>query len=145
MRCIDNVRRKASRMVRDFEAKYPDAKESYLALKAELIEMGITPDSTYLYIQGHHLFNKVVVPMLTKVCNFLRQERESEISRNAVHGTQRRNELSSYGHSVSDVPIMLRRNTGYTHSAPFERLLSDIRAYLEMPPEASGRKNAWKG
>ena len=135
--CIANVRRKAGRMVGELERRNPDAKESYLALKAELKSMGVSPDSTYLYIQGHHLFNKVAVPMLTKVCNYLRQERENEITRNAVHGTQRRNELSSYGHSVSEVPMMLRRNTGYVESTPFLHLLEDVKAFLKIEDRQS--------
>ncbi len=43
------------------------------------------------------------------------REREDEINRNAVHDTQRRNELSSYGHSTEAIIPMLRRNVGYTN------------------------------
>lgn len=129
---IENVRKKVGRMVAQLQERNPDAKESYLTLKAELKELGVTADSTYLYIQGHHLFNKVVVPIMTKVCNRLRLERENEINRNAIHGTQRRNELSCYENSISDVSSMLRRNTGYMDSPPFQRLLKDIEKFLSQ-------------
>lgn len=130
---IENVRHKVGRKIHQLQQKNPNAKESYLKLKNELKAMGVTPDTTYLYIQGHHLFDNVIVPMLKRITTRLRQERENEINRNAMHGTQRRNELSSYNHSIEDVISMLRRNTGYADSIPFHRLQADIAAYLQRP------------
>ena len=50
------------------------------------------------------------------------REREDEINRNAVHDTQRRNELSSYGHSTEAIIPMLRRNVGYTNAESFPKI-----------------------
>lgn len=61
-------------------------------METDLRRLGVTPATTYLYIQGHHLFDKVVVPMLTMVCTRLIREREQEITRESTHATQRRNE-----------------------------------------------------
>ena len=98
------------------------------AIRNELIEkMGITPETTYLYIQGHHFFDKVVLPILNKICKNLEMEREREIERQAVHDTQRRNELSCYRHSVQDVEQMLKKNTAYMQSGPVRRLNEDIK------------------
>ena len=59
---IANLRHKVGSRIAILQKKNPDAKESYLELKRELIEdYGINPEETYLYIQGHHLFDKVVV------------------------------------------------------------------------------------
>ena len=83
------------------------------------------------YLQGHHLFDNVVVPILKRVCDRLIREREEEINRNAVHDTQRRNELSSYSHSVETIVSMLRRNVGYRNAEPFRKLQEDVRLFLE--------------
>ncbi|MCI6161708.1 MAG: DUF4435 domain-containing protein [Prevotellaceae bacterium] len=132
MQCIQNVRRKAYNKVGWLQKKYPDAKESYLALKKELMEeMGVTPATTYLYIQGHHLFDKVAVPVLDKVCSQLIQEREKEIRCQSVHSTQLRNELASYNHSLQDIPQMLKKNAGYFMSEPFKWIQEDIKTYLD--------------
>lgn len=132
---IDNIRNKVSRRCALLRKRHPDAKESYLALKRELVRLGITPDTTYLYIQGHHLFDKIVVPVMNKVCGVLIREREAEIRRQAVHGTQMRNELSCYSHSVQDIAQMLKKNTGYLLSPAFNRIRGDLERYISAKSE----------
>ena len=122
---------KVGRKVEYLRHRHPEAKESYLRVKDDLKRLGVTADTTYLYIQGHHLFNNVVLPMLNKVCDRLIRERENEISRQSVHGTQRRNELSSYSNSLGDISTLLRKNLGYMDSAPFKRVLADVERYLK--------------
>lgn len=127
---VENVKEKVRRKVNWLMKHHPDAKESYLALKRELVSLGVTPSTTYLYIQGHHLFDKIVMPVMVKVCGILIRERESEIRRQAVHSTQMNNELSCYSHSVQDIEQMLKKNMGYLMSEPFSRMRQDIEKYL---------------
>ena len=134
---IDNLRRKVRNKVNFLQHRHPDAKQSWLDLKKELIEMGVTPDTTYLYIQGHHLFNKVVMPIINKVCSRLVLEREDEIRRQAVHDTQRRNELSCYTNSIQDISQMLKKNMGYMESEPFLRIQKDVEEMLQPHPRAA--------
>ena len=122
---LQRVRRKVGTRVSLLQREYPDAKESYLAVKELLKELGVTADTTYLYIQGHHLFNNVVMPMMKKVCSQLINERQNEISRQSQHNTQRNNELSCYNKSIGDIEGMLKKNLGYVLSEPFQRILGD--------------------
>ncbi len=131
-RSIDHLRKKVSVKIRQLQADFPDNKEEYLKTKERIKSLGVTPETTYLYIQGHHLFDTVVVPILNKVCNRLRQEREDEIARTARHHTQRRNEMSCYEHSLQDITQMLKKNTGYMHSELFLRIQQDIDSYLKI-------------
>lgn len=128
--CISNVRKKVGKRVIQLQRLNPDAKESYLALKEEIKQLGVTADTTYLYIQGHHLYDNVVLPMLKKVCDKLRRERETEIHNKAMHNTQMHNELSSYQHSVQGVDTMLKKNIGYFASPQYQRLKEDIAHFL---------------
>jgi hypothetical protein len=128
---IQNVQRKAYNKVRELQRRFPGNKEAYLKLKDELLALGITPQTTYLYIQGHHLFDTIVAPIMNKVCSLLRQERQNEIYHSKAHGTQKRNEMSCYENSRQDIKRMLKKNTGYVLSAPFRRLQADIARYLE--------------
>ncbi|GAB6982296.1 DUF4435 domain-containing protein [Prevotella dentasini] len=128
---LQNVRRKVGKKVKRLQRQHPDAKQGYLGLKDELRALGVTPQTAYLFIQGHHLFDCVVVPAMKKVCDKLIRERETEINRNAVHSIQRHNELSSYSHSIEEIVPMLRRNVGYMSSEPFRRIKDDIARFLE--------------
>lgn len=127
---LQHLRKKVARKVDTLRHENPGAKESYLAVKEDVKRLGVTPDTTYLYIQGHHLFDKVVSPMMEKVCSALIHQRQTEIAHQSMHSTQRSNELSCYANSLSDVTTMLKKNYGYQSSTPFCRILKDIEEYL---------------
>ena len=128
---IEHMRRKVKTKVHELQRQFPNNKEAYLKVKDDLLALGITPQTTDLYMQGHHLFDTVVAPILTKVCNLLRQERQTEIYRSQAHRTQKRNEMSCYENSQQDVKSMLKKNTGYLQSERFVQLQEDVRRYLE--------------
>ena len=112
--------------VSELQRRYPNMKEEYLKTKDSLLSLGVTQDTTYLYIQGHHLFDGIVVPTMQTVCEDLRRQRETEIRRKAKHVVQLQNELSAYMRSVSDIGEMLKKNLGYTKSEPYKRVLQSI-------------------
>ena len=128
---IEHMRRKVKTKVHELQRQFPNNKEAYLKVKDDLLALGITPQTTYLYMQGHHLFDTVVAPILTKVCNLLRQERQTEIYRSQAHRTQKRNEMSCYENSQQDIKSMLKKNTGYQRASRFVQLQEDMRRYLE--------------
>ena len=128
---LANVRRKVQTKVNELQRLFPNAKEEYLKTKEDIKALGVTAQTTYLYIQGHHLFDTVVSPILSKVCNLLRQERQNEISLAMAHKTQKRNEMSCYENSLQDIKVMLKKNTGYMASEQFRRLQDDVRRYLD--------------
>ena len=135
---IQNVQRKAYNKVRELQRRFPGNKEAYLKTKETIRSLGVTPQTTYLYIQGHHLFDNVVVPILNKVCNRLRQERQDEIARTARHHMQKRNEMSCYEHSLQDIRQTLKKNTGYQLSPLFQRIQQDVEAYLTKGRTSQG-------
>lgn len=128
---VANVRRKVRTKVHELQRLFPGNKEAYLAVKADLLRLGVTPQTTYLYMQGHHLFDTVAAPILSKVCNMLRQERQAEISRSRADVTQKRNEMSCYENSLQDVKAMLKKNTGYVRCSRFAQLQADIARFFE--------------
>ena len=132
---VAHVRHKVGVKIRQLQQLNPNAKESYLKLKQELKDMGVSPDTTYLYIQGHLLFDKIVLPMMKKVCDRLVREREREIQKQSMHHTQYRNELSCYTKSVEDLTGILKRNVGYMRSAPFLKIVSDVEKFLNGKEE----------
>ena len=124
------VRMKAERKARQLAHEHPEFEDEREDLERELAQLGVTPDTTYLYIQGHHLFNKVVAPVMQKVCDTLVQERERQIRAQALHRTQEQTELSCYDSSVERIVPMLKKGTFYQESLPYQRLLDDVARYL---------------
>ena len=128
---LDHLRHKVERKVHYFQQHYPKHRMAVEGLRKELIDLGVKPATTYLYMHGHHVFDTIVAPIMSKVCNMLRQERETEISRTAVHKTQMHNEMSCSENSLADVKTMLKKNMGYMLCPQFLQLQEDIAKYLD--------------
>ena len=122
---------KVGRRLDALRRNYPEGVKAYPKVEASLRSLGVTPQTTYLYIQGHHLFDRVVSPAMTRICTQLIRERENEILRDSMHSTQRRNELSCYSHSVEDVEAMLKKNMGYVLSDVFAHIRADVQHFLD--------------
>ncbi len=130
-RSISRLGRKVRTKIAELQRKFPDTEAEYRTTQEDILRLGVTPQTTYLYIQGHHLFDTIVTPILSKVCNILRQERQNEIYRASAHRTQKRNEMSCYENSLQDIKAMLKKNNGYVLSEQFRRLQDDVRRYLD--------------
>lgn len=129
-RTLDGVRRRVRTRLSELENKFSQYTKSVEALAAELKELGLVPETTYLYIQGHHLMDNVVMKLLNPVCTILRREREEEIKRLAGHDEQFRNELVGYRNSQVAVEIMLRKNIAYRKLYQYKWLMEDLKKYL---------------
>lgn len=128
---INKVRAKAKQHSDHLRKSYPDIAKTLPDLRNELQQLGVTPETTYLYIHGHHLFENVVQPLLSTVCNQLVRLREQEIHQQAMHRTQMNNELSCYANSIEDITAMLKKNTSYETSPVFDKILSQIRGLMK--------------
>lgn len=128
---LDAMRHRVNAKISRLQKQFPQGRSTYKPLRDELLALGLTPATTYLYMRGHDLFDGIVSPMLTGVCEALRREREREIRKLAGHAVQMQNELAAYQHAVSPVEEMLRKHTGYTSSPPYLRVQDDVRHFLE--------------
>lgn len=128
---LQAVKNRVNKKIAWLQRRFPEGKKTYAPLRAELLNMGLTPETTYLFMQGHSVFENVVMPLLTPVCTLLRKEREREIVKLAEHEIQRQNELACYQHSQAPVDDMLRKNTGFRTSRPYEWLSEDIKRLME--------------
>ena len=115
----------------EMQVRFPQYIEHVDKLGEELRKLGLVPDNTYLYIQGHHIMDCVVLKLLIPVCTVLRREREQEIKRLAEHNEQFRNELTGYENSQVNVAVMLKKNSGYKNLYLYQWLKEDIREFLE--------------
>lgn len=109
----------------------PDVALSIYSVERDLRRLGLTPETTYLFIHGHHLFEKIVLPLVSSVCSRLVKEREREIHQQSVHRTQMNNELSCYSNSIEDITSMLKKSNSYKQSDAFRQITAQIEAVMK--------------
>lgn len=114
--------------------RYPGALTDLEQMKPELEQLGVVPDNTYLFIQGHHLKENVVMKLLNPVCVRLRREREMEIRSLACHTQQYRNELTAYHRSLQTIESVLRKNTDYEEAPTYARIKTDVERLIKLLP-----------
>lgn len=124
---LEVLRKNVNRKVAYLQSHIPEAKGKLSPLKEELTRLGVTRETTYLFIQGHHLMENVVSAALEPVCTILRREREKEIKLLAGDNKKRMdNELACYQHSQAVPAQMIRRNTQFKDAAPYKMIISHL-------------------
>jgi len=128
---LQRMRKYVERKLKRLEKEYVYAVREVDALREELRKLGVMPDNTYMFIQGHHIMDNVVMKLLGPVCAQLRREREREIKNLAEHDIQFQNELTAYQHSQASPEFMLKKHVGYKDSSLYQRIREDIRRFLD--------------
>lgn len=128
---IEYLSKKVRAKMFQLERRFPKLKDALPETERMLRDLGINDNNTYLYIQGHHLFDLVVSPMVQTVCDILRNEQENDIRDRAVHSEQARTEIACYENSLGKVKMMMKKNTYYQFSQEFQKILADVERYLE--------------
>ena len=128
---IEYLSKKVRAKMFQLERRFPKLKDALPETERMLRDLGINDNNTYLYIQGHHLFDLVVSPVVQAVCDILRNEQENDIRDRAVHSEQARTEIACYENSLGKVKMMMKKNTFYQFSPEFQKILADVERYLE--------------
>lgn len=136
---LERLRHVVNAKIGRLQKMYPEGKKTYKPLRDELESLGLTPQSAYLFMRGHDLFDGIVVPLLSGVCEALRREREREIRNLAEHNVQMQNELAAYQNATAPIEEMLRKHTDYMNCPQYLRIQNDIRHFLEGMPPSSPR------
>ena len=123
---LDNLQHKVDRELEYWNTRYPELVDEVEKEKARVQDLGLTPDTTYLYMQGHHILDNVVMKVLIPVCTQLRREQEDMIRRKSVHVKQYDNELTSYERSSLPVEVVLRKSKKYTELFCYRWILEDL-------------------
>jgi hypothetical protein len=127
---LQRMQKAVERKLKRLEKEYASALYEVDALRGELRRLGVTPDNTYMFIQGHHIMDNVVMKLLGPICAMLRRERENEIKNLAEHDIQFQNELTAYQHSQASPEFMMKKHIGYKDSALYQRIRKDVQDFL---------------
>ena len=125
------LERNVSRRVESLVAAYPDMAAEIPAFAERIARKGVEPELTYLFMHGHTLMDNVVLPVLSGVCEKLRQISLSKIICSSKEGVALKNEMSNYTNTLRSIRDVLLDNENYTSSPLYQRLKEDIQKYLE--------------
>lgn len=124
--------KKVSRKLRDLERRHPNALHEIEDMKQEFKALGVYPENTYMFIQGHHIMDNVIMRLLIPVCTVLRREREQQIHKLAAHDIQLHNELTNYQRSQLNVEVVIQKNTNYKNSPLYKKIQQDLERFLRI-------------
>ena len=108
----------------------PEYEEKLPEFTKRLEERGLTPEDTYLYMQGHTLMDNVVIVMLNAVCDKLKLMSNIRINTSSKTGVALKNELSNYNNALRNVRDVLLDNEAYKSCPLYKKLEQDIESYL---------------
>lgn len=128
---LQSIERRVKNKITKFQRRYYKQMDEVDALGKELEPLGLNPDTTYLYMQGHHIFENIVLKLITPVCTNLRRERERQIKQLSVHQQQFQNELSCYENSLANIKLMLKKNDDFKKLPHYQQIQKDIEALLK--------------
>lgn len=123
-----NVERRRLALERD----NPNMCEAVEALGAQLNKRGVERNNCYLFMHGHTLMDNVTMPLLSAVCDKLRQLSVAKINGSKVEGVALKNELQNYTNTLRSIRDVLLDNENYTSCPLYKRLRDDIQEYLDV-------------
>ncbi len=129
-RMLEVLQRRVNQKIAWLQRHFPEAKENLKSVEADVLRLGVTRETTYMFMRGHDVFDNVVFPLVEKVCKELTNERQNQIRRLALHETQKNNELLSYEHSSAGVEDMMRKQMEYKDSPLYRRMVETIKERL---------------
>lgn len=123
-----NVERRRLALERD----NPAMCEAVEALGTQLNKRGVERNNCYLFMHGHTLMDNVTMPLLSAVCDKLRQLSVAKINGSKVEGVALKNELQNYTNTLRSIRDVLLDNENYTSCPLYKRLRDDIQEYLDV-------------
>ena len=125
------LKRNVERRVAALEEDNPTMAAEIPAFAERIRKKGVEPELTYLFMHGHTLMDNVVLPVLSGVCEKLRQLSLSQIICSSRQGVQLKNEMSNYTNTLRSIRDVLLDNENYTSSPLYKRLKEDIQHYID--------------
>lgn len=128
---LEWVERKVARRLEFLERTYPEFIKLVAAEGERMKTRDLFPENTYLFMQGHTLFENVTIPILESICSKLRHLEKGRINASTASGTPLLNAFENYHNSTQlGVRNLLLTNTNYKDCFLYKRLRDDILLYI---------------
>lgn len=97
-----------------------------------LNRLGLTKQNTYLFIQGHTLYENVVSMFLKPIENHLKREQYNLINQQQKDTEEANNRRNQYQKSIVNIELLLRSNTDYYDCFLMDKIIADIQKYKDI-------------
>lgn len=123
-RALEELKMKVNRRLTYFGRKYPGADLKFI--REKYARMGLTPETTYLFLRGHNVYDMVSC-LCREVCKvLLKGEKRNRRTQGAIAALYR---------DKSNVDIQLKKNIAYGEYTAIRKLEEDIRKLLGSQEE----------
>ena len=119
---IAELNDEASRQLSELEGCYTP--EEINGMKAKCRELGLHEDNTYLYLRGHNLFDRVVLPLMKQ----LRGRLEKELTEDYSSGEKQ----AYYAEKSKGVDDYLTESVLFEGYAEIDKIKNDVKRYKEQ-------------
>ena len=132
---LSNIHAKVSEKQSFLKQTYANYETAVSNLGKQLVHLGLTKNNTYLFIQGHTVFENVVCQTLKPLSNFLRKQYRNTIKSLSNSDIEQKNALQHYQNKIKHLKIesVLTNNTAFSDCFLFQKIKHDIDScFLEM-------------
>lgn len=99
-------------------------------IKKRFLQLGLTPNKTYLFVQGHAIFDKVVLMLLKPIVEYLRKSKETEFHLQAKSTKEKINKINQHRNQVVDISTVLSLNKNFKTCFLFEKIRQDFQLFV---------------
>lgn len=125
---LSNIHNKVSEKITILKQTYSSYEIEVSNLGEQLKSSYLTKDNTYLFIQGHTIFDCIVLQVLKPLTNLLRKQHRNTIKSLSHTPTEQKNALQHYHNKTKDLKIasILTNNTKFSDCFLFQKIKHDI-------------------
>lgn len=128
---ILDVRQRVQAKIAELERNHPSDIQKVAAFSQQLRPSGLNEDTAYLFINGHTLFDNVVLMILKPLCRKLRKKKIQEISINAQHQEESKNQINHYKNKCKNIKDVLSTNTNFKTCFLYQKIKQDLDLYIQ--------------
>ncbi len=153
---FESLKKRVETKKNELGQKFPENVAEITHLSNQLKAFGLEDKNTYLFIQGHALYDNVALPLLRVICDYAQTDSLKEINQSKADSDRKkqvRNEYlnlinnptddsekiecpqcgevidNSKNKKIDRLELILSINKGFTKSTPFSKITEDIKNY----------------
>ncbi len=107
--------------------KIPEAK--FQEYKNRLLNLGLSRENAYLFVNGHVLYDNVVCMFLFPIEKILKSQHYKQIDEQKKDDEEAKNRRNQYKQSTTNIEQVLRNNLNFEKCFLFGKIESDLRKY----------------
>jgi prefoldin subunit 5 len=113
------------------ETTFPQYLNDIENLKSELENLGVNPENTYLFIQGHAVEDNFVLKFMNPLHLSLKKEAENTIKTLAKNAKEIEKEINHYKNKISEPKEVLKTNTEYKSCFLYQKIRTDLDQFIQ--------------